>query len=37
MEAKLRELQDKLAVEEADKLQLKNQLLDQSFESEVFT
>merc|ERR1719273_928115 len=34
MEAKLRELQEKLAVEEADKLQLKNQLVDQSLESE---
>ena len=37
MEAKLRELQEKLAVEEADKLQLKNQLVDQSLESEVCT
>jgi len=36
MEAKLRELQEKLAVEEADKLQLQNQL-DQSLESEEVT
>lgn len=34
METKLRELQEKLAVEEADKLQLQNQL-HQSRESEV--
>ena len=35
METKLRELQEKLAVEEADKLQLQTQL-HQCLESEVF-